>query len=255
MENRSWLFRWALVGLGVTFLGLPVMLAQGGPPMLTDDPGTPGDKHWEVNVASTFNHSPNGEQSLGLPLVDINYGVGDHLQLKYEGPMLLGREPGEAATSGYGNPEFGVKWRFVDEDKSGLDISTYPQYSLNNASSAQKGLVDPGSSFLLPLEFHGKLVGEMEWNVEFGRNFHSRLDDTWLYGLAIGQELSKSFEFALEFHGEGKFSGSDELIGNLGGRLKLTEHQTLLISAGRSLNRLHGDEFDFVGYLGMQFTY
>jgi len=25
--------------------------AQGGPPMLTDDPGTPGDGKWEVNIA------------------------------------------------------------------------------------------------------------------------------------------------------------------------------------------------------------
>ena len=24
--------------------------AQGGPPFITDDPGTPGNQHWEVNL-------------------------------------------------------------------------------------------------------------------------------------------------------------------------------------------------------------
>src|SRR5215217_3076227 len=31
--------------------------AQGGPPLLTDDPGTPGNRHWEVNLAGTVEHT------------------------------------------------------------------------------------------------------------------------------------------------------------------------------------------------------
>src|SRR5438445_482716 len=27
-------------------------LAQGGPPMVTDDPETPGDGHWEINIGA-----------------------------------------------------------------------------------------------------------------------------------------------------------------------------------------------------------
>ena len=39
-----------LVFFFCVFLPLRV-LAQGGPPLITDDPGTPGDGHWEINIA------------------------------------------------------------------------------------------------------------------------------------------------------------------------------------------------------------
>src|SRR4051794_37439935 len=69
------------------FLGLVRLAAQGGPPMITDDPGTPGDGHWEINVALTTERRP-GERVTEMPLVDINYGIGDRLQLKYEAAWL-----------------------------------------------------------------------------------------------------------------------------------------------------------------------
>jgi len=39
------------------------VLAQGGPPLLTDDPGTPGHRNWEINIASTHFRSP-GEREI-----------------------------------------------------------------------------------------------------------------------------------------------------------------------------------------------
>ena len=61
------------------------VFAQGGPPLLTDDPGTPGNRNWEINIASTQFFSP-GENEVETPLLDINYGLGDRIQLKYEVP-------------------------------------------------------------------------------------------------------------------------------------------------------------------------
>jgi hypothetical protein len=49
--------------------------AQGGPPMITDDPGTPGDGHWEINIAATGRHASSFTEA-ELPLIDINYGLG-----------------------------------------------------------------------------------------------------------------------------------------------------------------------------------
>lgn len=53
--------------------------------MVTDDPGTPGGGHWEINLAWTGEHS-SGETTQDAPLLDLNYGVGDRLQVKYEVP-------------------------------------------------------------------------------------------------------------------------------------------------------------------------
>ncbi len=66
--------------LAAIFLFGATALAQGGPPLMTDDPGTPGDSHWEINAAGEW--SSNQEVSiLLLPIFDINYGWGDRIQL------------------------------------------------------------------------------------------------------------------------------------------------------------------------------
>src|SRR5947207_15653649 len=67
------------------------VVAQAGPPLLTDDPDTPGNRHWEINVAWTL--SPKQSDSLfGIPLIDINYGLVQRIQLKAEAPWLILKE-------------------------------------------------------------------------------------------------------------------------------------------------------------------
>ena len=56
--------------------------------MITD-PGTPGNGRWKNNFAFAFEHRPN-ETSIDVPAIDLNYGVGDHIQLRLQtAPVLL----------------------------------------------------------------------------------------------------------------------------------------------------------------------
>jgi hypothetical protein len=69
-------------------LSLPVSaLAQGGPPMITDDPDTPGPGYWEINLAGITEKSQS-ERRYEAPTADINYGVGKRIQLKFEIPWV-----------------------------------------------------------------------------------------------------------------------------------------------------------------------
>jgi hypothetical protein len=249
--NRLWVLCFGLLAGSIA-----TARAQGGSPMLTDDPGTPGDGHWEINVALITEHARDGARQSNFPLLDLDYGVGERVQLKYEVPWLVASEPGQPSRAGLGNSEFGVKWRFFDDATSGLAISTYPQIEFNNpTSSKRRGLVDGGTTLVLPFEFQGKL-GPLGWNAELGRSFPAHGEGEWLYGLVLGREVNPRLELAVELHGAGRFSREDdELITNVGARLKLSGHQTLLISVGRSVNQAHGEELTFVGYLGMQWTY
>ncbi len=125
-------------------------LAQGGPPLITDDPGTPGDGNWEINVAFEA-EKRRTQRSYAIPLLDINYGLGDRIQLKYEVPWLVLDERGRHTSAGLGNSAFGVKWRFFEQDEQQIDMSIYPQFEFNNSSSAvDRGLVDKGIEFVLP---------------------------------------------------------------------------------------------------------
>ena len=133
------------------FLAARAGVAQGGPPLVTDDPGTPGDRRWEVNVAFTF-EKRGSERTFETPLLDANYGLGDRIQLKVEMPWIVRGEDGRNRESGPGNALFGVKWRFLDGKSGGLSISTYPQIEINaSRSSAGKGLVENEPGLLLPL--------------------------------------------------------------------------------------------------------
>src|SRR5262245_8136875 len=78
--------------------------AQGGPPFRSDDPGTPGNKHWEINLGMAGNRNLS-TGSYALPNLDINYGLGDRIQLKYELPLAVDetRGNGGRVTSGLGN--------------------------------------------------------------------------------------------------------------------------------------------------------
>src|SRR3954465_11568662 len=89
--------------------------AQGGPPLLTDDPGTAEYKHWEINLA-VLPEIRHDSRNFELPLADFNYGATDHTQLKFEIPVLTQwSDSGSHVEAGDGN--FGIKWRFVDQEK------------------------------------------------------------------------------------------------------------------------------------------
>ena len=84
--------------------------AQGGPPFITDDPGTPGNHHWEINFGWEADHNP-GNAYYETPDIDMNFGWGDRIQLKYELPMAVATDPNNTTRAGLGESLLGIKWR------------------------------------------------------------------------------------------------------------------------------------------------
>src|SRR5258708_25987665 len=87
-----------------------IAFGQGGPPMITDDPGTPGNGKWENNLAIIFGHRPN-ETSINVPEIDLNYGVGEHIQLTLQNAPVLLKRSGHGLIGGIGGTEAAVKSR------------------------------------------------------------------------------------------------------------------------------------------------
>ena len=130
--------------------------AQGGPPYYTNDPGTPGNLNWEINLGyMPFFYS---NQSIShTPDVDLNFGVGDRIQLTYENAWLRVQDPSSATKFGLGQSNLGIKWRFYDAGESGLSVSIFPQLFLNNPNDAvRRGITPASQAFLLPFEFSRK---------------------------------------------------------------------------------------------------
>ncbi len=230
--------------------------AYGGPPLLTDDPDTPGPNHWEINTGATAENAAH-EWLVGAPLLDLNYGVGDHIQLKYQAQFnTLAPEQG-GARAGMGNSLAGVKWRFLDQTNgSWLEISTYPQLEfIYPGSSGWRGLADSGDNVLLPVEIEHQFKsltvyaeGGYIWN-------EHRPMEAW-YGVAGEYELSEKFSLMGEFYGG--FDRSFENSGlsfNIGFRRPLTEHIALIGSAGRGIYGPPERSPTFQCYLALQLTF
>ena len=230
----------------------PPARAQGGPPMVTDDPGTPGDGHWEINFGAITAHT-RGRTEIAAPDIDLNYGWGDHIQLKVDAPWVSAHDSGQGWKAGTGDTEFGVKWRFIDEEQGGFSLSTYPQYtrSLSN-SSIRRGLASAGHEFFLPLELAGD-VGEFSFTTEAGRNLVQGGPNQWVAGLVVAHGCGEGVECMAELHTV-QSPGEHQTLFNVGLHWKLEESLTLLAAVGRDFGTRTDEQRQSLVYLGLQFT-
>jgi hypothetical protein len=226
--------------------------SQGGPPYYTNDPGTPGHLNWEINLGyMPFFYS---DQSIShTPDVDINFGVGDRIQLTYENAWLRVQNPASATKYGMGQSNPGVKWRFYDAGQSGLAISVFPQLLLNNPNDAvRRGITPASDTLLLPFEF-SKKFGPVDLNYEIGYQFVHKGPDGWLTGLVVGHDFTSKLEGDIEFYSVGSFHLSqNQPTFDFGGRYKLHSPIILLFMAGRSVESSRNNQSYFLGYFGIQ---
>ena len=250
----------------------PLARAQGGPPFITDDPGTPGNHHWEINFGWTADHNP-GNAYYETPDIDMNYGWGDRIQLKYELPMAVYTNPNNTTGAGLGESLLGIKWRPYEHHKAGeepsdenmdFSIGTYPQASINNPTSAvRRGLVENGPQYYLPMEMTAKL-GPVNFDGEVGRWFGNQLiPSRWGRGLIAGHEINDRIELYSEIYDLqdanriGLVPKQRELTFDVGGRQSLDHrnHIRLLFMAGRAIQAVtrQNSEPSWIAYLGIQF--
>lgn len=219
--------------------------------MLTDDPGTPGDGRWEINIAAAYEHA-GAASEYALPVLDVNYGLGERIQLNFQLPWRVERARGQRTISGAGNGEMALKWRFFDDGEDGWQLSTYPRVDAR-VPLARSRLGSSGASWLLPLEAARK-IGSFGINVEIGRWLApASADDTWVAGLAVGREFGETLELVAELHDERAAHGAgDVLTANFGARRRLSSHCTLLASAGTDVHDSLGHRRSLLAYLGVQ---
>jgi hypothetical protein len=232
-------------------LAPPSLFAQGGPPLLTDDPGTPGRNNWEINLGYTVDRQ-QGDNYYEAPILDMNYGWGDRIQLKYEMPYVYNSTHNGPLLSGPGDSKFGVKIRFFQNEKLDLDIGTYPQVEVNNTqNSVRRNLVYSGPLLLLPLEITKK-VGPIDVDLEVGRWF-TQQKPYWISGLAFGHQETKRLELLGEVYSNSTPVGPRDYTFDFGGRYRLNRNALFIFMAGRSFRPPSSGQSQLIGYFGMQF--
>jgi hypothetical protein len=217
--------------------------------MITDDPFTPENGHWENNIAIQYTGTAASKE-VDIPAVDINYGYGDHIQLKIEMPMMSYLHNDDASLAGIGNVKIGLKAIFLDGEISGIVVSTYPQYEFNTSSIAGR---DEAPQFFFPLEA-AKSFGRFHYAAEVGYTFIALGPDELAYGMVMGYDQSEHCELLAELHGDNHIhAGLEEIILNVGLIYVLTPSLGFLASAGTTMYS-PGQGRIYVVYAGIRWT-
>lgn len=227
--------------------------AQGGPPLITDDPGTVEKGKWELNLAWIHRSLPQSIEN-ELPHFDMNRGISDKAHLKLEVPWVFSSS-GHSSIDGDGGGSVGLKYRFIDGDGARPAISTYPQFGFSiEPRSVRLGLADSGTSVLLPIEIQWDLKG-YSINEDSGLVFQPGGPPGWIEGVAFGKEI-RGTEVLAEIHGQGVFAtGEENWIAQLGLRRDLSEHSTLLFAFGRTVASHNSESLSWTSYFGVQLRF
>jgi hypothetical protein len=227
--------------------------AQGGPPLITDDPDTPGPGYWEINVAM-LRDKTRAERRLETPRLDLNYGVGRRVQLKFEIPWVALLAEDQTRENGAGSATVGVKWRFVGQEGDVIAWSIYPQLDfILTDSTLANGIEDHRREFILPTELTVEFF-HLEVNAEVGRTFAGEGRGSWLFGLSSEGHVVPRLELLAEIHGDKVNGESTALIAVGGGRFKLTTTAFVLLAVGHSVRSLPDQGPRTYAYMGLQFN-
>jgi hypothetical protein len=223
--------------------------------MLTDDPGTPGNGHTELNLAVTIERRAD-EQLWELPVVDMNYGVGERIQLNFQTSFNVLQRDEQGAVAGPGSTSVAIKWRFFDQGRGGFLISTYPRIEWNTfPSSVHRGLVDDGTRGFLPVQIAHR-VGPFDLDLEVGALVGTVGRPECVYGFVAGLPITAGTNIMAELHGSARTNFTwDQLTVNAGLRQKFSESTFLIASLGRDLRSPAGGRIPLIGYLGVQLEF
>lgn len=235
----------------ILFFGFINIYAEGGAPMYTDGPGTPGDSNWEINtgITGTLTHI---HKRYELPIIDINYGLGDTIQLKVE-TSNIHLETLDTRINGLGNLKAGIKWRFYDADD--WMISIYPQFGYAPIKSHfNNGLAEYDTIIVLPIEIT-KHFGSFWTTGELGYIQINHQENRLKYGLIEGYDVNEKFTLMGEVFGDRQTNGNDETrLLNVGMTYRLSNQFGLLLSLGKELKSAESQKAT-VFYSGIQFLF
>lgn len=224
--------------------------AFAGPPFLTDDP-VPVDFHdYEIYLSVSSDVAPTGTTASG-PVVEVTYGIAPNTQFSVQAPYVFYTPAGGSATSGYGDTEVGLKYRFVQETRWSPQIATYPAIEVPTGNAAA-GLGNGRAWYRLPL------WAQKSWGpwTSYGGGGYAINDAPGQRSYAFGGwQVQRDIGRYVTLGGEIYYQGATTAIGrystfyNVGGYFKPNDKVNVLFSIGHSF----AGEDHAVGYLGLYF--
>ena len=208
---------------------------MAGPPFLTDDPEPVDYQHWEAYLFTIGDYSHG--YTIEGPAAEVNYGVLPDTQLHLILPMTSVGGGGVPSASGLGDTELGVKYRFLHETNDWPQVGVFPLVELPTGD-ASRGLGNGRAWFELPLWIQ-KSWGPWTTYGGGGTALNSAPGERdYPYGgWLVQRDFGKSLTLGGELFAQGQDTDRDQGFAavNLGGSYNVSEHFSLLFSAGHTV--------------------
>ena len=180
----------------VALLGKSAALA--GPPMVTDDTGTPAPGTLEI-IAYAAGESRDAGETVQGPALDFAYGLGDTLEISLTVPRQRAKNAGEDWVNGWGEASVGLKWRFLEGQNTALALAPSLSMPLSRSSTII-GLVEDTTVFTLPL-LGSISLGRWEFTGNVGYSISSSSLNAVSLGLSTGYAVTPDFRLLVEIWG------------------------------------------------------
>jgi hypothetical protein len=183
-------------------------LANGAPPLVTDDAAVVPLEAWEYILSATGESRP-AVDSGELPSLEVSYGFAKSMQITGVVARQVIDERGSDSRSGWGNAAIAYKWRFYGDDDNALAFA--PAYSFPLKSSSRlRGLVEDIRILSLPLV--GTVArGAWEFSAQASLDIASTSTNGIGYGLAAGYAVTEAINLLAEIYGE-ELSGDEQIF-------------------------------------------
>ncbi len=240
-----------LVALALILVGSSLKVLAG-PPFLTDDPVPVDYQNWEFYIASQHTQTADGWSGTA-PHFELNYGVVTNVQLHLIAPLAYNAPADGGTQYGYGDTEFGVKFRFIQETDHLPQAAIFPLLEVPTGSESH-GLGSGHVQAFLPLWLQ-KSFGD--WTIYggggYGINPGAGNENWGFVGAVVQRQITQNFLLGAEVYHRTTMEtgGRDDTAFNIGTVIDFTEHQHLLFSVGRSID----GPTDFQCYVAYQFTF
>ena len=228
------LFAGMISTLGVLLLAAP---AIAGPPFVTDDPEPTPYRSYEIYVATDYARS-SASTDITLPHLEFNYGLFPNVQVTATLPLAGSRQPGGAMQLGYGDTEFEVKARFVQETDHIPQISIAPTIVVPTGN-ADMNLGGGFERVCIPLWLEkgfGKYT--LYGGGGFWHNPGAGNRDFRFAGVTLIRDMGRGWTVGGEVFGQtaDTVDSTSSAGFNFGANRQTDEHHEILFSVGRSLH-------------------
>ncbi len=221
--------------MGVVLNAALAVAAYAGPPFATDDPEPTEYQHFEVYLYSEASWAGDSQGGTAVGL-EVNYGLMPNLQVSAALPVGFDLPDDSKPRFGIGDAEFGLKYRFAEEDNDGFmpQISFFPSIE---AALIRSGSTtgDRATHVFLPL-WAQKSFGDWTTFGGGGYRINNGTDarNSWFVGWAALKQIDDDWHLGAEIYRESAQTDGGNGVNafSIGATYDLSERWHIAGSAG-----------------------